>query len=73
MFVLKWDKDCENAFKRAKKEVASNQVLTHFDPMWPLCLYCGVSKNGIGAVLLQVLNDESKRTIGFAGQNLTQT
>ena len=53
--------------------IASEQVLTHYDPSLPLRLACDASPVGIGAVLSHVMNDGAERPTDFASRTLTKT
>ena len=33
-----WTKDSDEAFKTVEKLIASDKILTHYDPNYPLCL-----------------------------------
>uniref|UniRef100_A0A8C5D775 ribonuclease H n=1 Tax=Gouania willdenowi TaxID=441366 RepID=A0A8C5D775_GOUWI len=65
-----WTDDCEQAFKKAKRLIVSEKVLTHFDPKLPLRLACDASPYGIGAVLSHKMTDGSERPIAFASRSL---
>ena len=49
---FEWGKKQQAAFERAKAEIASEQVLTHYDPAVPLVIQCDASVHARGAVLL---------------------
>lgn len=68
-----WNENCELAFKQAKEEVVSDNVLTHYNPDLPLKLMCDASFNGIGCVLLHIFPDKTERPIAFASRVLTQS
>lgn len=68
-----WSDDCEQAFVNAKNALASNQVLTHFDPNKPLVLSVDASPCGLGAVLGHRYPDGSDRPIAYASRTLSQT
>ena len=50
-----WTKDCQHAFQRVKQMLASDQVLTHYDPSLPIRVASDASPYGIGAVLSHIL------------------
>ena len=58
-----WTEQCEQAFTEAKRMIASEQVLTHYDPAFQVRLACDASPTGIGAVLSHVMPDGSERPI----------
>ena len=55
-----WSAECEEAFASVKKLIASEMVLTHYDPERPLRLACDASPVGVRAVLSHVLEDGSE-------------
>lgn len=65
-----WSSECEAAFLRLKQEIASDRVLTPYDPALPLQLACDASPYGIAAVLSHVMNGE-ERPIAFISRSLT--
>ena len=72
-----WSKECEKSFSDLKACIASEQVLTHYDPALPLKLACDASPYGLGAVLSHVLPDGKERPwqqihIDFAGPFLSK-
>ena len=52
--------------------IASDLVLTHYDPKLPLQLACDASPVGIGAVLSHVMPDGTERPIAFASRPLSK-
>ena len=52
-----WTDQCEEAFQKGKVMIASDLVLTRYDPKLPLQLACDASPVGIGAVLFHVMPD----------------
>ena len=69
-----WDctDQCEEAFDKVKVMIASDLVLTHYDPNLPLQLACDASPVGIGAVLSHVMPDGTERPIAFASRSLSK-
>lgn len=64
----KWTEQCDEAFRKVKEMITSEQVLTHYDPSLPLRLACDASPVGIGAVLSHVMTDGTERPIAFASR-----
>ncbi|KAL5473647.1 hypothetical protein EMCRGX_G028155 [Ephydatia muelleri] len=64
-----WGAEQEEAFKRAKSQLASDVVLAHFDPQ-QLAVACDASPYGVGAVLSHLYNDGSERPIAYASRSL---
>ena len=67
-----WTDRCEEAFQKVKVMIASDLVLTHYDPKLPLQLACDASPVGIGAVLSHVMPDGTERPIAFASRSLSK-
>ncbi|XP_033733598.1 uncharacterized protein K02A2.6-like [Pecten maximus] len=68
-----WSKECDAAFRRVKEVVASEQVLTHFDPSKKVQLATDASPYGLGAVLSHMMEDGSERPIAFASRSLSKS
>ncbi|XP_065224345.1 uncharacterized protein K02A2.6-like [Planococcus citri] len=69
---FKWNKACSAAFENIKKEIASDRVLTHFDPSKKLILATDASPEAIGAVLSHE-DENGERPIAFVSRKLTPT
>lgn len=67
----KWDSQCQYAYKKVRDMLASNAVLTHYDPAKPLQLGCDASPYGVGAVLSHMEEDGSTRPIAYASRTLS--
>ena len=68
-----WSAKCEKAIQEAKKQIASAQVLTHYDPTLPIKLAADASAYGIGAVVSHKMPDGTERPIAFASCALTKS
>jgi hypothetical protein len=68
-----WDEQCQKAFEKAKKMIASEQILTAYDPELPVRLACDASPYGLGVVLSHIMPDNTERPIQFASRTLTKT
>ena len=66
-----WSEAHERAFCRAKEEIVSMRVLTHYDPDLPITLATDASPYGLGAVLSHVMRDGEERPIAYASKSLT--
>ena len=66
-----WTADCEEAWNRAKRLIASDLVLVHYDPQLPLRLACDASPYGLGTVLSHVMPDGTEKPIFFGSRSLT--
>ena len=67
----RWTQDCAEAFIRAKEELASALVLTHYDPSLPLNMAADASAYGVGVILSHTFPDGSERPIAFVSRTLT--
>ena len=67
-----WSRECEDAFKEAKRLVTSEQVLAHYDPDLPVRVACDASPYGLGAVLSHVMSDGSEKPVAFASRTLNR-
>lgn len=65
-----WTAKCEAAFIKLKSEIASDRVLTPFDPSLPVILATDASPTGIATVLSHTIN-EVEKPIAFASRSLT--
>ena len=68
-----WGPSQEAAFTKIKEMLLSDIVLMHYDMSQPIVIAADAAKSGIGAVLLQVQNDGSRRPVSFASRSLTET
>ena len=69
----KWSGECQKAFDELKTQLASSDVLVHYDPSRPLKLDCDASSYGVGAVLSHVFPDGLERPVAYASKTLTQS
>ena len=67
----RWTKEHDTAFARAKSEIASDRVLTHYDPSLPIYLEVDASPTGLGCVMTHELPDNTKRPVIFLSRSLT--
>ena len=63
----------DRAFQEVKTSVASEKVLTHYDPDVPLKLACDASPYGLGVVLSHVWPSGLERPVAFASNALTKS
>lgn len=66
-----WSKIHDDAFCNIKKHMASNNVLTHFNPEAKLILTVDASPSGLGAVLSQIGGDGLERPVSYASRVLS--
>lgn len=65
-----WNADCQQAFEQIKKIIASDTVLTHFNPNFPIALTTDASNKGISAVLSHTMPNGDERPICFISRTL---
>ncbi|CAH2225756.1 jg21962 [Pararge aegeria aegeria] len=65
-----WGERQQNSFEKVKKELASDRVLSHFDPSAPLILTVDAGPAGLGAVLAHADGEGRERPIAFASRSL---
>ena len=65
-----WKREQETAFTRVKSMVASDTILTYYDPDKELRLATEASAYGLGCVLSHVMPDGSEKPIAFASHTL---
>ncbi|XP_057677181.1 uncharacterized protein K02A2.6-like [Corythoichthys intestinalis] len=68
----KWTNECNKAFRNAKNALISSDVLTHFNPSYPIQLACDASPYGVGAVISHVFPNGNERPIAFASRTLNK-
>nr|XP_061795480.1 uncharacterized protein K02A2.6-like [Nerophis lumbriciformis] len=68
----KWTNECNKAFRNAKNALISSDVLTHFNPSYPIQLACDASPYGVGAVISHVFPNGDERPIAFASRTLNK-
>lgn len=66
--TFRWNDDCQNAFDKLSKELASAQVLAHPD----FILYTDASNEAVGGVLLQLQNG-IQRSVAFASKSQSKS
>lgn len=65
----KWSEKCVNALNNVKHTIASDDVLTHYDPTLYICIATDASPVGRGAVLSHIMPDGTERQVGFASRS----
>ena len=68
----KWTASCQEAFQKAKDSLTASEVLTHFNPLFPIQLACDASPYGVGAVISHVLPNSEEKPIAFAQRTLNK-
>ncbi|KAK6750392.1 hypothetical protein RB195_002393 [Necator americanus] len=66
----KWNKECGAAFNRAKEVLASDLLMTHFDPSLDIIVAADASDHGIGAVILHRMVDRTETATWHASRSL---
>lgn len=67
-----WSAECEAAFKKAKEQLVSQNILTQYDPHNAIRLACDASPYGIGAVISHMLSSGEEKPIVFASRTLNK-
>ncbi|PAA84717.1 hypothetical protein BOX15_Mlig028849g1 [Macrostomum lignano] len=65
-----WTASQQSAWEALKEALASDTVLTGYNPDWPLILAADASSVGIGAVISHVVPDGTEKPIAFASRSL---
>ena len=66
-----WTPECVTAFQGVQQLMASDIILTHFDPNFPVTVSCDASPYGLGAVLSHVLADGAEHPVAYASRTLS--
>ena len=69
---FRWTAECDTAFQAVKKAVSADRLLAHYDPKLPLELATDASPYGVGAVIMHVYGDGSRRPIAYASSSLNK-
>uniref|UniRef100_A0A0N4W5J5 RNA-directed DNA polymerase n=1 Tax=Haemonchus placei TaxID=6290 RepID=A0A0N4W5J5_HAEPC len=69
--LFKWSAECQDAFQRAKDVLASDFLLTHYDPSKEIVIAADASEYRLGAVMSHRLSDGTKKAIHHASRSLT--
>lgn len=62
---------CSKAFQKAKDQITSSEVLTHYDPKLPIYLAADASAYRIGAVISHVLPDGNEKPTSFVSRTVS--
>nr|CDJ88030.1 RNA-directed DNA polymerase (reverse transcriptase) domain containing protein [Haemonchus contortus] len=68
---FKWSAECQDAFQRVKDVLASDLLLTHYDPTKEIVITADASEYGLGAVISHRLSDGTEKVIHHASRSLT--
>ena len=66
-----WQKEQEEAFKKAKAMLSSDMLLVHYDPSKELVLSCDASPYGVGAILSHVMPGGIEQPTAYASRTLS--
>ena len=66
----KWTPECQTAFEKIKTTLTSELFLTHFDPKLNIIVASDANSYGIGACILHLMTDGSKKPIAYASRAL---
>jgi hypothetical protein len=70
--TFRWNDDCQNAFDRLRKELATAPVLAHPDFDQEFILDTDASNEAVGGVLSQIQNGV-ERPVAFASKSLSKS
>ena len=70
---VEWEctNECVQACQKAKKLLASSEVLAHYDASKPVILVVDISSHGLGAVISHQIDNSEERPIAYASRTLT--
>ena len=68
-----WSEGCQKAFDKAKQLMASNKVLTHYDPELLVVVQADASPYGLGALMLHIMINGLEKPILFLSCSLTKS
>ena len=67
-----WTSSGEQAFRDIKHALTSETTLTHYDPVLPVELSVDASPYGLGAVIMHVYPNGTRRPIAYASRTLNE-
>ncbi|XP_037931955.1 uncharacterized protein K02A2.6-like [Teleopsis dalmanni] len=67
-----WSEQCQDAYECIKKDITSDQVLTHFDPELPIILTTDASNSAVAGVLSHEFSKNDCKPIAFVSRALTK-
>lgn len=67
-----WSKECDRAFDEIRNVIASDTVLTYFNPKLPIIVTCDASDKGIGATLSHVMPDKTERVVVYISRTYSK-
>jgi len=68
----KWTVYCDKAFSDIKQALTSETTLTHYDPGLPVGLFVDASPYGLGAVIMHLYPNGTRRPIAYASRTLNE-
>ena len=68
-----WSEQCQKSFEKAKQLVASNVVLTHYDPDLPVVVQTDACEAGISGVMSHIMPNGDEKPILFLSRSLTKS
>ena len=67
-----WTPNCERAFSDVKLALSSETVLVHYNPSLPVELSVDASPYGLGAVIMHVYPNGTRRPVAYASRTLNE-
>ena len=65
-----WKSKQQKAFEAAKQLLCEQETSAYYDVQKPIKLYCDASPKGLGARLVQVMQNGSDQPVAYASQSL---
>ncbi|XP_058170027.1 uncharacterized protein K02A2.6-like [Anopheles ziemanni] len=69
---FEWTRECEDAFRKFKEILASDLLLTHYDPNAEIVVSADASSVGLGATISHRFADGSMKVVQHASRALTK-
>uniref|UniRef100_A0A5S6QPA1 RNA-directed DNA polymerase n=1 Tax=Trichuris muris TaxID=70415 RepID=A0A5S6QPA1_TRIMR len=68
---VEWTNNCQQAFEKVISIVASDLLITHYDPNQEIIVAADASNNGLGTVISHRYPDGSEKALSHASRTLT--
>ena len=68
-----WGQPQTNAFKSTKERLTTTPVLAHYSPELKTIIAADASIQGLGAVLIQIQTDGSRKPVSYISRSMTET
>ena len=71
--LVEWTEECQTAFKYLKHLCSQTPILAYANYQKPFKLHTDASENGLGAVLYQKQDNNTKCVIAYASRTLSKS